>query len=208
MTTKAKPYSLEDLYNQKKQRVYRGNQLSQIAFPLGGIGTGCICLNGYGGLQDFSVRNRPALTAAPETDGYADAAFAVLHIQEKNITRLVEGPFPKGKIYAHGIKPEGILGGGHEGLPRFRKCSFRGEFPFGMVKLSDPVVGLDVEISGFNPCIPLDDKNSSIPCAILEYTLKNRTSETVNFDFSFHLSHLAQGEKSPGPDGSRNAVIP
>jgi uncharacterized protein (DUF608 family) len=208
MATRAKPYPLEDLYTQKRQRFYRGNQLSQIAFPLGGIGAGCICLNGYGGLQDFSVRNRPALTAVQDVDGYCDAAFAVLHIPEKNITRLVEGPFPKGKIYAHGIKPEGILGGGHEGLPRFRNCSFRGEFPFGIVKLSDLVVGLDVEISGFNPFIPLDDKNSSIPCAILEYTLKNRTSETVTFEFSFHLSHLAQGAKSSGPDGSRNAVMP
>lgn len=208
MATRAKPYSHEALYSPQKQRVYRGDRLSQIAIPLGGIGTGSICLNGYGGLQDFSVRNRPALTAAPEADGYGDAAFAVLHIPEKNITRLVEGPFPKGKIYAQGIKPEGILGGGHEGLPRFRKCSFRGEFPFGIVKLSDPDVGVDVEISAFNPFIPLDDKNSSIPCAILEYTLKNRTSETVNFQFSFHLSHLAQGAKSPEPDRSRNAVMP
>jgi uncharacterized protein (DUF608 family) len=165
-------------------------------------------LNGYGGLQDFSIRNRPALTAAQEEEDYRDAAFAVLHIPEKNITRLVEGPFPKGKIYAQGMKPLGILGGGHEGLPRFRKCSFRGEFPFGIVKLSDPLVGVDVEISGFNPFIPLDDKNSSIPCAILEYTVKNQTSETVNFQFSFHLSHLAQGAKAPGPDVSRNAVIP
>jgi uncharacterized protein (DUF608 family) len=208
MATRAQPYSPDDLYTPQKQRVYRGDRLSQIAFPLGGIGTGCICLNGYGGLQDFSVRNKPALTAAPEADGYGDAAFAVLHIPQKNITRLVEGPFPKGKIYAQGIKPEGILGGGHEGLPRFRKCSFRGEFPFGIVKLSDSDIDVDIEISAFNPFIPLDDKNSSIPCAILEYTLRNRTSETVDFQFSFHLSHLAQEAKSPRPDRSRNAVMP
>src|SRR4030095_11636 len=181
------PYSSEELFDAGPQRTFSGDNATQIAFPLGGIGAGCICLNGYGGSQDFSVRNRPALTAAPEMDGYSDAAFAVLHMPEKNITRLVEGPFPKGKIYAQGLKPEGILGGGHEGLPRFRKCSFRGEFPFGIVRLSDPLVGLDVEISGFNPFIPLDDKNSSIPCAILEYTFRNQTSETVNFQFTFHL---------------------
>jgi len=94
MATRAKPYSPEDLYSPRRQRVYRGNQLAQIAFPLGGIGAGCVCLNGYGGLQDFSVRNRPSLTAAPEADGYGGAAFAVLHIPEKNITRLVR-PFPQ-----------------------------------------------------------------------------------------------------------------
>ena len=106
VAARAKPYPPEDLYTKKRQNVYRGNQLSQIAFPLGGIGAGCMCLNGYGGLQDFSVRNRPTLTAAQEVDGYSDAAFAVLHIPEKNITRLVEGPFPKGKIYAQGINPK------------------------------------------------------------------------------------------------------
>jgi uncharacterized protein (DUF608 family) len=205
----AKTYSLKDLYTSQGQRVYQGKRLSQIAFPLGGIGTGCISLNGYGGLQDFSVRNRPALTAAQWTDsGYPDAAFAVLHVPDKKITRLVEGPFPKDKIYAHGTKPRGILGGGHEGLPRFRKCTFRGEFPFAVVKLSDPLVGIDVEILGFNPFIPLDDRNSSIPCAILEYTLKNRTAAPVNFQFSFHLSHFAQRPKSTNPDTSRNTVIP
>jgi uncharacterized protein (DUF608 family) len=208
MVLSAKPYSPETLYTPHRQRVYRWDQLSQIAFPLGGIGTGSICLNGYGGLQDFSVRNHPALTAAPEGDGFADAAFAVLHIPKKDITRLVEGPFPKSKIYAQGMKPLGILGGGHEGLPRFRNCSFRAEFPFGIVKLSDPLVGLEVEIAGFSPFIPLDDKNSSIPCAILEYTFKNRTSQPLNFEFSFHLSHLAQGAKSTGHDQSWNGVIP
>jgi len=124
MATRAKPYSPEDLYTPQRQRVYRGSQLDQIAFPLGGIGAGCVFLNGYGGLQDFSVRNRPSLTAAPEADLYGDAAFAVLHIPEKNITRLVEGPFPKGKIYTQGIKPEGILGGVMKGCRAFESAVF------------------------------------------------------------------------------------
>ena len=182
-TARAKPYSPVDLYTSRRQRVYRGAQLSQIAFPLGGIGAGCVCLNGYGGLQDFSVQNRPALTAAQEVDGYSDAAFAVLHIPGKNITRLVEGPFPKGKIYAQGTKPEGILGGGHEGLPRFRKCSFRGEFPFGMVSLSDPVVGLDVEVSGLALLFRWTIKilRSPVPYSNTRSKIELRKRSTFNF---------------------------
>ena len=41
-------------------------KILQTAMPLGGIGAGCICLNGYGGLQDYSIRNRPAITALPD----------------------------------------------------------------------------------------------------------------------------------------------
>ena len=124
MAARAKPYSPDDLYIQKRQRVYRGNQLSQIAFPLGGIGAGCICLNGYGGLQDFSVRNRPSLTAAPETDGYGDAAFAVLHIPEKNITRLVEGPFPKAKYMLRVLNPKEFWAAVMKGCRAFASAVF------------------------------------------------------------------------------------
>jgi len=50
-----------------------------------------------------------------------------------------------------------------------------------------------VRITGWNPFIPLDDKSSSIPCAILEYHLTNHSNSDAEFEFSYHLSHLAQG---------------
>jgi uncharacterized protein (DUF608 family) len=175
-----------------KQRTFSGSNLLQIALPLGGIGTGCICLNGCGGLQDFSIRHAPNTSAMPDRHQPQDAGFALLHLPGTGITRLVEGPFPAEKIYNLGLKSQGYNGGGFEGLPRFRQCQFRGEYPFGMVDLSDEKLPLAVTITGFNPFIPLDDVNSGIPCAILEYTLKNTSQEAVDYQFSYHLSHLAQ----------------
>ncbi len=175
----------------QKSRTFRGSSLLQIAMPLGGIGSGCICLNGYGGLQDFSIRHAPAVSAMPVRHQPLDAGFAIVHFSRENETRLVEGPFPPEKIYNLGLVPQGYNGGGFEGLPRFRRCSFRGEYPFGMVELSDPDLPLRVTITGFNPFIPLEDVNSSIPCAILEYTLYNPTGRAVTYEFSYHLSHLA-----------------
>ena len=40
---------------------------------------------------------------------------------------------------------------------RFRECSFQGEYPFGVARLADPDLPLDVTLTGFNPFIPLDD---------------------------------------------------
>ncbi|MCJ7623949.1 MAG: non-lysosomal glucosylceramidase, partial [Anaerolineaceae bacterium] len=208
---KAVPYSKEELYRAGPQKTYRGGERLQIAMPLGGIGAGSINLNGEGGLQDFSIRNRPYFSAMPdEHGGYVntDAAFALLHIKGKSITRLVEGPMPVEKIYNQGLKAQGYRAGGHEGLPRFRECSFKGEYPFGFVSLSDPDVPLTVNITGWNPFIPLDDINSSIPCTILEYTLENSTDEAVSFEFSYHLSHLAPGEDPNSARSSRNRTIP
>ncbi len=174
-----------------KLRTYRGQNLLQIAMPLGGIGAGCICLNGYGGLQDFSIRHAPALSAMPDRHQPQDAGFAILHFPAQKETRLVEGPFPVEKLYNLGLKAQGYNGGGFEGLPRFRACAFTGEYPFGVVELSDPDLPLAVKITGFNPFIPLDDLNSGIPCAILEYELRNTSDRSVPYQFSYHLSHLA-----------------
>lgn len=55
--------------------------------------------------------------------------------------------------------------------------------------------------------VPLDDVNSGLPCAIVEYKLRNTSSKPVEFGFSYHLSHPASGSQ-PIAEGSRNEVIP
>ena len=42
------------------------------------------------------------------------------------------------------------------GFPRFRNASFHVRFPFGTVKLSDPTLPLDVEVTGWSPFEPGD----------------------------------------------------
>ena len=201
-------FSVDDLFKSGPQRTFTGDRLTQIAMPIGGIGAGCICLNGYGGLQDFSISNKPATTAQPEGFAASKAAFAVLHIKGKSpITKLVEGPFPVLKIYDQGLQGEGYRRGGFEGFPRFGRCSFKGEFPFGYVELTDVLAPLSVRVTGWNPFIPLDDKNSSLPVVILEYTLHNTSAQSVEYEFSYHLSHLAPGCGNDDSSG-RNAAIP
>ena len=212
---KATPYPATALESGKSQRTFSGSNAVQVAMPLGGIGAGCVCLNGIGGLQDFSIRHEPDTTASPDRHYFRDGAFALLHIKGKNATtRLVEGPYPIEKVYGLGMKSQGNWGGGYEGMPRFGRCTFRGEFPFGFVKLSDPRIPLRVSLTGFNPFIPRDDKNSGIPCAIIEYTLANRSRRRVDYEFSYHLSNLAQKQEFSvmtggrrGTPGSRNSVI-
>ncbi len=117
-------------------------------------------------------------------------------------TRLVEGPLPTGKIYDQGLKAQGYRVAGYEGFPRFRECSFEGEYPFGHVNLSDKTLPIQVRVTGYNPFIPLDDKNSGIPCAILEYTLHNTSRRAVKYEFSYHLSDLSceRGNAKAGPE--------
>jgi len=206
----AAPFSSAELFATGPQRSYAGEKTTQIALPIGGIGAGSICMNGYGGLQDFSIRTRPETTAMPAgfSANSPEAAFAILHIKGgSTVTKLVEGPFPPFKIFDQGLQGQGLRRGGFEGFPRFQKCTFKGQYPFGEAVLTDASVPLEVRITGWNPFIPLDDKNSGIPCAILEYALHNVSAQPVEYEFSYHLSHLAPGCR-PDQSATINAVIP
>ncbi len=203
------PYSQAELLQPGSQRTFSGDRATQVAMPLGGLGAGCICINGTGGLQDFSIRARPETTALPAgfTSNSPEAAFAALYIKgAAPVTKVIEGPFPPFKIFDQGLQGQGLRRAGSEGFPRFEKCNFRGEFPFAEVRFADQAIPLDVSLVAWNPFIPLDDKNSGIPCAILEYTLHNNSSHAVDYEFSYHLSHLAPGCR-PDQAASANATI-
>ncbi|MDB5327214.1 MAG: hypothetical protein JWM57_2783 [Phycisphaerales bacterium] len=188
-------------------RLYKDQQLAQIAMPMGGLGSGCICLNGIGGLHDFSIRNRPATTAVPDNHGVSDAAFALVRIKgAKPVTLLVEGQLPRSWIYDRGLQSQGYRKGGQDGLPRFRHSTFRSEYPFGHVHLTDPDVPIDITLTGWSPLVPLDERASSFPCAILDYTIKNTSRRAVSFEFSYHVSHWAPS--AAGTDTTRTTVIP
>ncbi len=190
---------------------FHHEEIRQTALPMGGIGAGCISLNGYGGLQDFSIRNSPNFTVAIAIgSGRPEAGFALLRIGGKEpVTRLLEGPLPVGQVYNQGLYTLGMdtHRGGYEGLPRCRESRFSSGYPFGRVELSDPKLPLLVEITGWNPFVPRDDIASGIPCSILEYRLKNDSRRAVDFEFSYHLSHLAVGA-SGKEEGTRNQILP
>ncbi|MBS1804483.1 MAG: hypothetical protein JST28_14045 [Acidobacteria bacterium] len=203
------PFPTTDLFQAGQQRTFSGDRATQVAMPIGGLGAGCVCVSGVGGLQDFSIRTHPETTALPAgfTSNSPEAAFAILHIKgAAPVTKLVEGPFPPFKIFDQGLQGQGLRRSGSEGFPRFEKCNFRGEFPFAEIRFADQAIPLDVSLIAWNPFIPLDDKNSGIPCAILEYTLHNTSSKPVDYEFSYHLSHLAPGCK-PDQASSANALI-
>ena len=61
------PYSHEALFDMGPQRTFTGRHLDEIAFPLGGIGTGSVSLGGWGQLRDWELQNRPAKGARCRT---------------------------------------------------------------------------------------------------------------------------------------------
>ncbi len=172
---------------------YTGEHLSHVAFPLGGIGAGMVCLEGAGALSHVSLRHRPDVYNEP-------GIFAAVCVKGDggNFARLVEGPVPRWKLY---VSHEAANGGEHRtwGLPRFRDPSFEARFPFGTVRLSDDALPVDAALTGWSPFEPGDADNSSLPVAALEYTFTNRSHRRLDAVFSFHARNFMITAKESAP---------
>ncbi|RPI22195.1 MAG: hypothetical protein EHM61_22860 [Acidobacteria bacterium] len=162
---------------------YRGLHLNRIAFPIGGIGAGMICLEGTGAFSHFSLRNKPDIFNEPCT-------FAAVSVKglEKG-AKVLEGPVPEWKIF--GMKGTGNGAGGTSyGFPRFQEAEFEARFPFAFVRLSDPDIPIRVLLTGWSPFIPGDADSSSLPVGGFEYEFENTANRELALLFSYNAKNL------------------
>ncbi|MCX7704906.1 MAG: non-lysosomal glucosylceramidase, partial [bacterium] len=173
----------------KTGTVYTGRNLDYIAFPLGGIGAGMICIEGNGSFSHISLRHKPKL----EKYVYMFAAFAV----KGKTARVIEGPVPEWKFFSIPGAGNG-LGNTNFGLPRCITRSFTAKFPFAFIKMLHPELPVKIDICGWSPFIPCDPDNSSLPVAAVEYTFKNISSKRIRGIFSFHCKNFMADEITKG----------
>ena len=169
---------------------YVGERLNRIAFPLGGLGAGMICLEGTGALSHFSLRNKPEVFNEPCT-------FAAVSVKgKKAVARVLEGPVPGWKLFGSPGTGNGA-GGSSFGLPRFGEARFRVRFPFAAVTLTDRDMPLEVEVTGWSPFEPNDSDNSSLPVAAMEYRFTNKSGEAIEAVFSYSARNfMAVGQNA------------
>ena len=72
---------------------YTGSRLERVAFPLGGLGAGMLCIEGTGALSHVSLRNKPDVFHEP-------CVFAALGVKgNPAAARVLEGPVPPWKLF-------------------------------------------------------------------------------------------------------------
>ena len=179
---------------------YSGKNLDYVAFPIGGIGAGMVCLDGTGAWSNLSVDNRPDVFNEP----FAFAAISVPGIP--NGAKVLQGQVPTWKIFG---RPGTANGGGeyYYGLPRFENCRFLARFPFGFVELSDNDLPLKVKISGWSPFIPGDADNSSLPVGSMEYTFVNTSDKAIDAVFSWNSKNIIKKDVSNEITANKNGFI-
>ncbi|MBQ7896930.1 MAG: hypothetical protein IJ323_00755 [Clostridia bacterium] len=154
---------------------YTGEYLREIVFPLGGIGSGSIGLSGNGSLVDFEIFNRPDKGSI---NGYTFFAIKAEYPNGESVTKVLQGDQIselQGRCcngvhhgFGHGYESSSMCG-----FPHFSKVKFDGKFPIATISFEDKNFPAKIKLKAFNPFIPLDSDNSSIPAAFFDISVIN-----------------------------------
>ncbi len=205
---RAEPFPVREIYRGYTERTFRGEELRTIAFPLGGIGTGTVSLGGFGQLQDWEIFNRPG------KGELLPLAFFAIWMRPRGgepIARILEGRrLPPYQRYWQGVSAFELWG-----LPRFRQAVFTGRYPFARVELTDPKLPAGVRLEAFNPLIPHNEIDSSLPVAILRYTVTNRARKPLAVSLAGCLPNVVGyegrepivGRRHPSLGRNRNEFV-
>ena len=162
-------------------RVYRGEHLTGISLPLGGIGAGCVQINGRADVHIWQVFNN----------------FEPIDIPNSFFAVRAKAGGSKAVVRTAQTTPEGPFAA-------MEDLAFRGEFPFGWFDFEDAALPVRVTLETWSPLVPMDAKQSAMPCAVFALTVENPGSAPVEVGLLAAQRNVA-GYKAFG--GNRNAIL-
>lgn len=162
---------------------YQGEHTREISFPLGGIGTGCIGLAGNGSLVDVEIKNRPNKNTTADFTHFAVKAENSEGVVD---ARILQGDLLKDYVGCTGRPLYTGYGFGPDrgtmaGFPHFEDVTFEGEYPFAVLQFSHTRFPGKITMTAFNPLIPTNEDDSSIPAAFFRLQIHNTSSEQVKY---------------------------
>lgn len=163
-------------------RVHTGRQLARISRPLGGIGTGGIGLGGRGNLQDWEIFNRPDFGNALE---YAFPSMWVGSAVQRPYSVVLERRF----LPPYDLQMDGLGSANVAGLPRLAEARFLGSFPISRIEFQDHDCPVNVVLEAFSPFAPLDADAAGLPCAVLDYEVRNPGSAALEVVVAWSIAN-------------------
>ncbi len=185
--------SAKNNHEKGSPRIYRKQQLKEISFPIGGIGSGCIGLAGNGRLIDWEIFNRPNKGSVNGFSHFAVRAESGGKILDARILNGDLHPPYTGSGTGYGFGPAREF---LAGLPHFRSVEFTGEYPIAKLDFKEKRFPGNVILTAFNPFIPLNDMDSGIPAAFFDIEVKNTYSKPVLYTITGTLTNSLPGVSS------------
>jgi len=179
-------YSKEELFRYGKFSIYE-DHCSEVAFLLGGIGTGNFSVGARGQLKDWEI------FGSAGKGNYMPNTFFAIWGKEKGkepVYRVLES-----RLHPPFTKARGYLDYEAAGLPRFAHSRCQGKYPFFQVELEESDLPYEVVMESFTPFIPLNEDDSGIPTALIRYRVKNKTNNLLEVSVTGSLSNLTSLKK-------------
>jgi uncharacterized protein (DUF608 family) len=162
-------------------RVFSGDQLKMLAFPLGGVGAGSLALGGRGQLRDWEIFNRPNKGFSPQ---YAFPSIWIKAGTQEPVTRVLEA-----RILPPYEGQDGLGSNNAPGLSRIAAAEFTAQYPLAHLQFTDASLPAKIELDAFSPFIPHDPDDSGLPVAILRYRVGNPGPATAAVAISFSIDN-------------------
>ncbi|NGN69822.1 hypothetical protein G5C51_38785 [Streptomyces sp. A7024] len=140
--------------------------LANIGMPVGGVAAGQVYLAGDGRLWLWEVFN-------PDAFPYGGADWQGVHYADPI---KQQSPFKSGFALRWDGPSKGTKSLDSDG---FTDVTFQGRYPVATISYADPAAPVAVTLQAYSPFVPTATADSSLPATVLEYTLKNTSTETV-----------------------------
>lgn len=196
--------------------VYEKERQRNISFPVGGLGTGSIGVSGNGCLIDWQIYNRPAVGSrngythfalkAQDETGLLDTRVLVSN-QTKPYIEAADPVSMQGMHYFKELLHSGQVDERTMmGMPHFREMSFEGQYPKATLHFKDDRFPGQVTVSYYNPLIPLNDKDSSIPVLFADINVKNTCDHKITYTAAGVMANPGRTEYTSNHFKTENGI--
>ncbi len=192
-------------------KTYKNDYLQEIAFPLSGIGTGGLSISGIGALVDWELTGRANKKSVNEYTHFAVKAERNGKVID---ARVLHGDLTHNLIGDPHAAHHHSWGYGHgpnrttlAGIAHFPDVSFTGSFPFANLSYQCDSMPADIRLNAFNPFIPSDEDNSSLPAAFFEWEVTNTSDEETDYTIAFSVGNPFRTSDGGTDTYSRNQDI-
>jgi len=207
---KLDPQWVKSLYQRGFVTTYKKtkNELQYIGMPIGGIFTGTVYLGGDGRLWLWDIFNENQNGIDPKTIEWGMDLHVGKKVRPQDGSAYVQPakdirPIEQGFAFK-------IISGKKTTIKKLEASDwdeilFEATYPMAKVHYIDHSLGLDITASIYSPFIPLDEKNSGIPCTIYSFSVKNKTAKDVSVSILGWLENKIMHKSKKESDIRQNA---
>ena len=174
-------------------KTYQKDYLQEIAFPLSGIGSGGLSISGIGALVDWELTGRANKHSVNEYSHFAvkaerDGKVLGARVLQGDLTGCMIGAPDVAHHHSWGYG-QGINRTTLAGIAHFEDVTFEGNFPFAYLNYRSPSIPADMRLTAYNPFIPGDEDNSSLPAAFFEWEITNTAEADTDYTIAFSVGN-------------------